>query len=224
MRRYVFAVVLGLAGLGVLIGLGVWQVQRLALKEALLARIESKISADPVALPEQPDPQADLYLPVLVDGAFTGEELRVLASMKQVGAGFRLIATFQTTDGRRIMVDRGLLPEGAASAPPATGSARIRGNLHWPDEIDSYTPAPDAKTGLWFARDVTAMAGALKTEPVLVVQWSAEPSDPAVIAIPVDTAHIPNDHLNYAITWFSLAAVWLGMTLYLLWRIRQRTA
>lgn len=224
MRRYVFAILLGLSGAGVLIGLGVWQVQRMAWKEAILAEIEAKISADPAALPAAPDPGRDQYLPVLVEGAYTGEELRVLASLKQVGAGYRLIAPFQTGDGRRILVDRGLLPIEAASAKPATGRARIRGNLHWPDEVDSYTPAPDAKTGLWFARDVPAMAAALKTEPVLVVTWAADPADPALVAIPVDTTHIPNDHLNYAITWFSLAVVWLGMTLYLLWRIRRRTA
>ncbi len=223
MRRYVFAILLGLSGAIVLIGLGVWQVQRLAWKEGILAQIEGKISADPVALPAVPDATRDQYLPVLVEGSFTGEELRVLASLKQVGAGYRLIGAFMTDDGRRILVDKGLLPIEETEAK-LTGPARIRGNLHWPDEIDSYTPAPDAATGLWFARDVPAMAAALNTEPVMVVTWAADPADPALVAIPVDTTHIPNDHLTYAITWFSLALVWLGMTFYLLWRIRQRTA
>lgn len=223
MRRYVFAILLGLSGAGVLIGLGVWQVQRLAWKEGILAKIETKISADPVALPAAPDKARDQYLPVMIEGDFTGEGLRVLASLKQVGAGYRMIAVFQTTNGRRILVDRGFLPIEEVDTK-AAGSARIRGNLHWPEEVDSYTPAPDAATGLWFARDVPAMAAALKTDPVMVVTWAADPADPALIAIPVDTTHIPNDHMNYAITWFSLAAVWLGMTIYLLWRIRRRTA
>lgn len=223
MRRYVFAILLGLSGATVLISLGIWQMQRLAWKEAILAEIESRISADPVALPAAPDVARDQYLPVLIEGRFTGEDLRVLASLKQVGAGYRLIGAFQTQDGRRILVDKGLLPIEEIEAA-TTGPARIRGNLHWPDEVDSYTPAPDAATGLWFARDVPAMAAALQTEPVMVVTWAAEPADPALVAIPVDTTHIPNDHLTYAITWFSLAVVWLGMTLYLLWRIRRRTA
>jgi surfeit locus 1 family protein len=223
MRRYVFAILLGLSGAAVLIGLGVWQVQRLAWKEGILAEIEARISADPVALPAAPEKARDQYLPVVVDGRFTGQELRVLASLKQVGAGYRLIGAFETADGRRIMVDKGLLPIEETEAQ-LTGPARIRGNLHWPDEVDSYTPAPDATTGLWFARDVPAMAAALKTEPVMVVTWAADPADPALVAIPVDTTHIPNDHLTYAITWFSLAVVWLGMTLYLVWRIRRRTA
>lgn len=222
MKRYVFAILLGLSGLVVLIGLGVWQVQRLAWKEGILAEIDATISADPVALPAAPVAARDQYLPVLVQGRFTGEGLRVLASLKQVGAGYRLIGAFETDDGRRVLVDRGFLPIDEKAVTP--GAARIRGNLHWPAEVDSYTPSQPDKGGLWFARDVPAMASALGTEPVMVVTWAADPADPALIAIPVDTTHIPNDHLAYAITWFSLAVVWLGMTLYLVWRIRRRTA
>ena len=223
MRRYVFAILLGLSGAAVLIGLGIWQVQRMAWKEGILAEIETRISADPVALPGEPDLARDQYLPVIVEGRFTGQGLRVLASLKQIGAGYRLIDVLQTSDGRRILVDRGFLPI-EKTAQAALGPARIRGNLHWPDEVDSYTPAPDTKTGLWFARDVPAMAAALQTEAVMVVARAVDPADPALVAIPVDTAKIPNDHLTYAVTWFSLALVWVGMTIYLIWRIRRRTA
>jgi surfeit locus 1 family protein len=97
----------------------------------------------------------------------------------------------------------------------------VEGNLHWPEEVDGFTPAPDARTGLWFARDVPAMAEALGSEPVLIVARS--PTAPGIEPLPVDTSHIPNDHLGYAVQWFGLAAVWLGMTAYLLWRIRRRT-
>ena len=100
--------------------------------------------------------------------------------------------------------------------------ARITGNLHWPQERDRFTPEPDAASGLWFARDVPQMAAALGTEPVLVVARAVEPADGAFTPLPVDTAGIPNDHLGYALTWFSLAAAWAGMTLLLLWRIRRR--
>jgi surfeit locus 1 family protein len=59
---------------------------------------------------------------------------------------------------------------------------------------------------------------------VLIVARSADPADPAVTPLPLDTASIPNDHLQYAVTWFSLAAVWAGMTALFVWRIRRRTA
>ena len=224
MRRLIFPLLLGLSGAAVLIALGVWQVQRLAWKEAILADIEARIAAAPGPLPAAPDPVADRYRPVALDGAFAGTDIRVLASRKGQGAGYRVVAVFETAEGRRVLVDRGFLPEARKAAAPAAGPARVTGNLHWPDEVDGYTPPPDARTGIWFARDLPAMAAALDAEPVLIVARTVDPADPAVAPLPLDTSGIPNDHLGYAVTWFGLAAVWLGMTAFLLWRMRRRTA
>lgn len=223
MRRFLPAVILGLAGITILISLGVWQLQRLAWKEDILSRIEDRIAAPPVALPAGPDPGTDRYLPVTLSGSTTGEELLVLSGQKQIGPGFEVIAAFQTAGGRRILLDRGFLPEAGrdAARPPVT--LEVTGNLLWPQDADSYTPPPDRATGLWYARDAVAMAEALGTEPVLVVLRSATGDAQGISPVPVDTSGIPNDHLQYAITWFSLAGVWAGMTVYLLWRIRQKT-
>ncbi len=224
-RRMILPLLFGLVGAAILLGLGVWQMQRLAWKEGILAQIEAKISADPAPLPADPGPDPDQYLPVTLTGTFTGEGLDVLVSRKEIGAGYRIIAVMET-GGRRVLVDRGFLLDEARDAPrpgAAAGLVTINGNLLWPVEVDSFTPPPDAKTGLWFARDLPAMAAALNTEAVLVVQWASTLDDPMVEAMPVDTTNIPNDHLGYAVQWFGLAAVWLGMTAYLLWRIRRRT-
>ena len=64
------------------------------------------------------------------------------------------------------------------------------------------------------------MAAALQTRPVLVVARQVDPTLPGIDALPVDTAAIPNDHMQYAITWFSLAALWLAMTVAFLRRRR----
>jgi surfeit locus 1 family protein len=96
----------------------------------------------------------------------------------------------------------------------------VVGNLDWPRETDSFTPAPDAKTGLWFARDVPAMAQALGTEATLIVARGS--TGDGITPMPVDTSAIPNNHWQYAITWFLLAVAWLGMTSLWLWRIRRR--
>jgi surfeit locus 1 family protein len=220
-RRMILPLLFGLIGAAILIALGVWQVQRLAWKEGILAQIGARLNDAPVALPERPDPVADKYLPVTVKGQFTGEGIDVLASRKEIGAGFRIVAAFRTDAGRRILVDRGFVTEDQRAAARTTTAATVVGTLHWPEETDSYTPAPDVAGNMWFARDVPAMAAALGTEPVLVVARSA--TGDGIDPMPVDTSGIPNDHLQYAITWFSLAAVWLGMTLLLLWRIRRRT-
>jgi surfeit locus 1 family protein len=157
----------------------------------------------------------------MADGTLVDSELHVLVGAKELGAGYRLIQAFET-GGRRIMVDRGLIPLEAKDAAREAGPASLTGNLHWPDEVDGYTPAPDMARGIWFARDVDAMADALNTEPVLmVVRRQVAGPGGAITALPVDSAAISNNHLQYAITWFSLALIWLAMTGYLIWRVVQ---
>lgn len=218
--RWIAPLVFGLTGAAILVGLGLWQVQRLGWKEAVLAEIAARLQAAPVALPAAPDPVRDLFLPVAVAGRFTGADIDVLASRKEIGAGFRIIAAFETGDGRRILIDRGFVTDENRDRRRDTAAAAVTGTLHWPQETDGFTPPPDPGARMWFARDVAAMAEALDTEPVLVV--ARTPTGDGIEPMPVDTAGIPNDHLEYAITWFSLAVVWLGMTGLLLWRIRRR--
>lgn len=217
MRRTLFLLIFSLAGLGVLLWLGTWQVQRLAWKQEILSEIESRISAEPVPLPQQVSEDADKYLPVTISGDMEPGEIHVLVSVKQVGAGYRIIQSFSTED-RTILVDRGFVPTTAKQTDRLTGPMEVTGNLHWPDEIDSYTPEADIDSNIWFARDVPNLAAALGTEPILLIARSQ--TDPGVTPLPVDTAGIPNDHLQYAITWFGLALVWAAMTGYFLWRNR----
>ena len=217
MRRILFLLIFGIAGLAILVSLGVWQVQRLAWKQGVLSEIESRISADPVALPHPVSEVDDKYLPVTISGEMEPGEIHVLVSVKQVGAGYRIIQSFRTAD-RTILVDRGFVPSTAKQTERNTGRMEVTGNLHWPQEIDSYTPEPDIDDNIWFARDVPNLAAALGAEPVLLIARSQ--TDPGITPLPVDTAGIPNDHLQYAITWFGLALVWAAMTGYFLWRNR----
>ena len=217
MRRILFLLIFGLAGLGVLVSLGVWQVQRLAWKEGVLAEIDDRISAAPIDLPMQVSATADRYLPVTVSGQMVPGEIHVLVSVKQVGAGYRIVQAFDM-DGRTILMDRGFVPTTAKDQERLNGPMEVTGNLHWPDEIDNYTPQPDIDANIWFARDVPNLAVALGAEPVLLIARSQ--TDPGLTPLPVDTAGIPNDHLQYAFTWFGLALVWAAMTGYFLWRNR----
>lgn len=220
MRRVLFLLIFGVLGTALLLALGAWQVQRLVWKRDLLAGIEARIAADPVPLPAAPDPEADRFLPVAVAGEILPGEIHVLVSLKDAGPGYRVIAPFGVGDGRLILLDRGFVPQAQKDAARALGPAEVQGNLHWPQERDGFTPEPDRAANIWFARDVPAMAAALGTEPVLLI--ARAPTDPGVTPLPVDTAGIPNDHLNYAITWFSLALIWAAMTGFFLWRTRAR--
>lgn len=220
MRRSLFFIIVGLGGAAILVALGVWQMQRLAWKEAIIADINNRIAAAPVALPADPDPEADAYLPVTVSGEIGEEALHVLVSQKQKGAGYRVIAPMALESGRRVLIDLGFTATSNKDAIAPAGATTLTGNLQWPQEVDSFTPEADLSRNIWFARDVEVMAETLDTEPLLIVMREGTGPDPKITPLPVDTARIPNDHLQYAITWFSLAAIWLAMTVLFLRRRR----
>jgi surfeit locus 1 family protein len=211
--RYIAPLLIGLVGAAILVALGVWQVQRLAWKNDVLTEIETTIAADPRPLPRVIDPAAQRYRPVALQGTIDAGALYVLVSVKRQGAGWRVISPFTTTDGRRVLLDRGFIPVDRKDADLRAGPASVLGNLHWPDDRNSATPDNAPEDNTWYARDIGAMSEALQTEPLLVVARDIDPADAVARPLPVDTAGIPNDHLQYAITWFSLAAVWVAMTL-----------
>ncbi|MFT5742523.1 MAG: surfeit locus 1 family protein [Paracoccaceae bacterium] len=223
MRRLIFPIVLGLSGIAVLLYLGFWQVDRLAWKQGVLAEIDARIAAAPIPLRVDVDEASDKYRAVSLSGTPTGAELHVLVSGTAAGTGYRVISGFDTDDGRRILLDQGLLALEDKSLAPATSAITITGNLIWPDDRNSSTPDPDLPKNIWFARDITAMAAALGTDPIMVVLNNGSGLDPRLTPLPVDTSTIKNDHLNYAITWFLLAFVWAVMTMFLITRtLRQK--
>ncbi|MEP2783693.1 MAG: SURF1 family protein [Pseudoruegeria sp.] len=220
-KKIILPLIFGLGGAAILISLGTWQLQRLNWKETVLAEIDTRIKAAPVIVPATPSEAKDQYLPVKAIGRITDQELTFLASTKKLGASYRIVSVFET-GGRRLMLDRGFVPITAKDSLRPPVEAAIIGNLHWPDEITSSTPEPDLKADIWFGRDIPEMAKALQTEPVLIVLRETSEADPVTTAFPVDSASIPNDHLEYVLTWFGLAIVWLGMTVFFMWRINRR--
>lgn len=226
MRRLIFPILLGLAGCGVLISLGTWQLERLDWKRGILDIVESRIAMPPVQLDGNPTEADTEYSAVTVTGEFVGPEIHVLASGTAAGTGYRVIRAFSTTDGRRILVDAGLLPlEAKEQLPLAVGldaSVAVTGNLLWPDDAAQSSPAPDLAANIWFARDLPAMADALGTEPLMIVLSSTSQPDPRLTPLPVDTSGIKNDHREYAITWFGLALVWAAMSVFLIVRTIRR--
>ncbi|MEL6241640.1 MAG: SURF1 family protein [Pseudomonadota bacterium] len=218
MRRLIFLLIFGLGGAAILISLGVWQVQRLGWKQDLLSRIESSIAADPVPLQQAVAPEFQRYQAVTMTGRFDGEALHVLASRKTTGAVYRIIRPFEVDGFGRVLVDTGWIRDGVPVPEAPNGPLQMIGNLDAPNEVDGFTPAPDISGNVWFARDVPYMAEVLDTRPILVVLREMPQTDLGVTPWPVDTAGIPNDHLQYAVTWFSLALIWVAMTAYFLTR------
>lgn len=222
MPRYVLPLIFGIVTTTILLSLGFWQLQRLDQKEGLLSAIQAGIDAAPIALPQAVDPSMK-YQPVLVSGRTTGDEILVLSGTKELGGGYNVISGFDTEDGRRILIDRGFVTQDDRRTPRPATELTVLGNLHWPQEKGSATPEPDLAAGIWFARDVPAMAAMLDTEALLVVAGEVQGDAQGVDPIPVAIEGIPNSHLSYAVQWFLFAATCAGMTAWLIWRIRRRT-
>ncbi len=226
-RRILAPLAFGVAGVAILLSLGIWQLGRLEWKTALLESIDARMQNEPVDVPENPNSEEHAFLRVTVEGRVDGREVHVLTGDGLEGPGFRIVTRLETDHGA-LLADLGYVPEANKDKSRALGRVRVDGNLQWPREVDRlFTPEPDFARNIWFARDVPAMSGELDTRAVLVVAsgiWTGSPGSWTAFAgtrpQPVDVG-IPNDHLEYAITWFLLALAWAGMTAFLLWRIRR---
>ncbi|MEM9716455.1 MAG: SURF1 family protein, partial [Pseudomonadota bacterium] len=209
----IFFSIFGLAGIAVLLQLGFWQLDRLEWKENLLSEIDQRLLDDAVAVPAAPNEADDNFRRVSFDGVLTGRAAHVLTSEKGRGPGYRIVAGAESTE-HRLLIDLGFVPQ-AEKEKGFFGRVTVTGNLYWPNEVDpNYTPDPDLEENIFFARDLEQMAAFLETDPYLIVATEITP-DQSTLTNKI--AHdLPNDHLQYAITWFALAVVWAAMTIYAL--------
>lgn len=207
----------------ILIGLGVWQLQRLAWKETLLAHVEALKTAPPEPLSVVAHRFSDGvdvdYVRVQADcpDLEARPYLRLHAVHDGV-LGYRLIAACPVSAGPfgSILVDRGFVAtEAAASVRPVAEplSQPLTGVLRKGDPRNAFTPANRPGENLWYGRDIPAMAAALHVSapaPVFLMLESPAPRTgaPVPAAVPTD---IPNRHLEYALTWFGLALALAGV-------------
>ncbi len=224
LRRMIVPALFGLAGCAILVSLGLWQLDRADQKAALISELEARIFEPPQPLPTELEPEEDRYRPVELSGQFLPEHVFVLSARRAEGPGFHLLQAFEAEDGRRIIVERGFLPEAARDALDLTssGSVRLSGNLHWPRDTNRHTPDYDISRNLAFGRDVPELAQRLDAEEILVVLRRSDPAHPVISPVPVYDVSIPDPHLGYAVQWFLMALAWAGMTVFFLWRIRTQ--
>ena len=216
-KKWLFFVCIAIPGLMVLLSLGVWQTKRLAWKEALLENIRSNLSSEPSLLPVSIKKSEHNYKMVKIRGSLEPISIFILTPVKGSGAGFRVISPFKLKDGGKILVDRGVIKEKDKPRLATSGQQRlVLGYLSWPNETDYFTPEPNFARNIWFSRDLKKMASFLKTEPLLVVATENR-LDPS-IKMQDPTYDIPNNHLQYAITWFMMSILWFGMSVYFVYK------
>lgn len=229
-RSVVTATIFTLIGFAILISLGVWQLERKAWKGNLIATLNARIAAPPQALPPSPDQKTDEFSRVKLHGAFVpGQSALVFTSGSALrpdvtSPGYWVLSPLRTDDGRIVVVNRGYVAGKDGVAPPPSGDVDLVGALRWPDEDGMFTPANEPQNNLWYSRDPVGIAAAKgwgQVVPFFVEQGTPQLTN-APRAGPL-VVKLRDNHLQYAITWFGLAAGLAGV--YLVWlrgRLRKR--
>lgn len=216
-RRPAAGLLLVLLGAALAAGLGVWQLRRLAWKEALLTQLEAGRAG-----PAQPLPEAARWAALALDGleyrrfvargTFEPAQALVFAGPVETPAGPRpgyfVMAALKTPEGGRLLTHRGVVPvemRDALPAPPA-GPVEVTGLLRAPERGGWFTPGDDPGKASYFLRDPAALAPALGPglSPFFLDE-EAGPGDPPWPRKGAGTLAPPNNHLSYALTWFGLA-------------------
>lgn len=220
---------LAIVGIAILIGLGVWQLERKAWKENLIATVSSRIAQAPTPLPPRSGwdrlaPDAHEFARVTFPAEFLpGEEALIYTSGSPFRPdvkepGYWVFAPAQLAGGSIVVVNRGFVPmdrkdPGTRTQGKVSGIIDIAGAMRWPEKPGLFTPAGDTKTNVWYARDIQGIAAAkhwTDAAPFYIDEESPVP--PGGLPLPGRIeVHLPDNHLQYVITWFGLALALAGV-------------
>lgn len=226
--------VLTVAGL---VALGVWQVNRLGWKLDLIERIEARVSAQPVAPPEDwfdVTRERDEYTRVTVSGRFLHDRETLVQAVTTLGGGFWVLTPFESERGYTVLVNRGFVPpelrdpDTRAEAQIASAT-EVTGLLRMSEPGGGFLRRNDPAAGRWYSRDAEAIALAQRIGPVapFFIDADATPNPGGFPVGGLTVLSFSNNHLSYALTWFALAAGVVAAAGYLFlheWRLRQNQA
>jgi surfeit locus 1 family protein len=217
----------GLALFLILLALGTWQVQRLHWKEGLLQTIDQRTHSAPLPLAEverEFTSTGDVdYTPVTVTGTFLHRGERHFFSTWQGASGFDVFTPLQLEDGRFVLINRGFVPydlKDAARRPrgQVTGKVAVTGLARNPLSAKPSMMLPDndppKNIFYWKDRDAMAASAGLPAGAGLVpffVDANAAPNPGGLPVGGVTIIDLPNSHLQYAFTWYGLAAALAGV-------------
>ena len=220
MRSLLAAALATLVAFAVLIGLGIWQLQRLAWKDGLIAAIAERAHAAPVPAPHEVEwrdfsTREAEYRRVDMRGVYDPKGQALVFRALQTphgrasGPGYFVITAFRPTTGGIVLVNRGFVPEDrkAEATRLPRGEVPVVGLLRASEVHGAFTPSDDPVRGLWFTRDIAAIAKAGGLGEVAPFSVDAEAGALGELPQGGETPlTFPNNHAAYAATWFGLAA------------------
>jgi surfeit locus 1 family protein len=205
---------IALIGVAILLGLGTWQLQRLAWKEALLATIASRMEAPSAMLPmDFGDPDAWTFRRAKAEGHFVNDKAIWLYGRTYDGkAGIHLLVPLDRGQGVALLVDRGFVPletgNQLAAFAAADGDVTVQGIVRAPEPPGLFSPGNRSAQNIWYDVDIPAIEKTvgMKLAPVyLATQTRPDSGWPAATG-GTESSGIRNEHLNYAIFWYTMAA------------------
>jgi surfeit locus 1 family protein len=240
-RGLIEPTVFTVVGIAFLVGLGIWQLDRKIWKENLIATVTERNSSAPGSLPPRASwprlvQDTNEYTRVIFPAEFLeGQEALVYTPGSPFrpdvsGTGYWVFAPAQLAGGSIVLVNRGFVPADRKDPASRTdgsphGTIDVVGVMRWPEARGLFTPADDPKTNVWYLRDPKAIAAEKKwasAAPFYIDQESPVPTG----GLPLPgklSVQLPDNHLQYAITWFGLALALAGV--YVVWlagRFRRR--
>ena len=221
MKRFKDFAFLAAAGFGILflVQLGFWQLQRLEWKLALIADMNAALAGNSPAMSLKEaqarfaaDPLAD-YLPVAVSGNWQ-PEIRYLYAIVDGKPGWHVVNAVQTAEAELALVNRGTIPdELRGKVTPVSGLAEIQGFARRPQaQAGWFQPESRPEAGLFYWRDAQGLAGGKPAFPFIIEAQPVAGASAWPRPEKADPQSLTNNHLSYAITWFSLAGVLAVMT------------
>lgn len=241
--RFAVLTVFVLVALAVLLSLGTWQARRLIWKEALIERVESRLAAEPAALPA-PETWDDLtaeaieYRPVTFTATYdNAREIHVFIALTQPkgplgGQGYFVLVPATLPDGHVVFVNRGFVPMDRKDASTREegrldGPRTITGLIRPAEQANWISPEDNVARNIWFVRDPAKMAVAVGLDPTRVAPFTVDVrADETPGGVPQGgetVVSFTNNHLGYAITWYGLAAAMAAVYAHLVWKRRRGT-
>lgn len=197
------------------VALGVWQLQRLSWKLGLIAEVKNNMASAPLSLDQAiaMGTRAE-YHRVRLEGRFdNAKEAYAFGTGVQGAPVFHVLVPLTTADGRVVLVDRGIVPRDLRDSDLRRsglieGQTVVVGVWRVPAPAGPFTPTPDLGKRIWYSRDVAGIARAdeVHLATPAIVEADATPNRGGWPKGGQTEVSFRNEHLQYAITWFLLAA------------------
>jgi surfeit locus 1 family protein len=219
------------------VALGLWQLQRLQWKQALIARVEARIHAPAAPAPgplawSDVDRDSAEYRRVRVAGRFDHGRETLVQAATELGSGWWVLTPLRVDGGWWLLVNRGFVPpdmRDPARRPAAPqGEVEVVGLLRIDEPGGTVLQTNDPTANRWYSRDVRAIGQARQLEegaqaaplaPYFIDQTAPPDASPATLGFPragLTVLRFSNNHLQYALTWFAMAAGAVGVIVFLL--------